>query len=176
MRYGKIAIFAVLFVVVALAGCGKKQVKTSDTGLDKIKMEEVEVKEMARDATPEQPVAIKKIEEIPQMKDAYFEFDSSNLTEQAREALAENAKWIKKNNKLRVMVEGHCDERGTIEYNLALGQRRATSVRNYLVSLGINADKVNTISYGEEKPVDASHNEAAWAKNRRAHIVSIIEK
>ena len=72
---------------------------------------------------------------------------------------------------MKIQIEGHCDERGTIEYNLALGERRANSAKNYLISLGISPDRISTISYGEEKPLDPGHNEEAWAKNRRAHTI-----
>jgi peptidoglycan-associated lipoprotein len=78
---------------------------------------------------------------------------------------------LKKYPKVKVQIEGHCDERGTIEYNLALGERRANSTKKYLISLGISADRISTISYGKERPLDPGHNEEAWAKNRRAHIV-----
>ena len=109
--------------------------------------------------------------ETPMLKDCHFEFDRYELTMQARRILAENAKILKKMSFSKVQIEGHCDERGTREYNLALGERRATSVKNYLASLGIPEKHISTISYGEEMPVDPSHNEAAWAKNRRAHII-----
>ena len=85
--------------------------------------------------------------------------------------LKENAELLKKYPKVKIQIEGHCDERGTNEYNLALGERRANSTKNYLVSLGISPDRISTISYGEEKPLDPGHNEEAWAKNRRAHTI-----
>jgi peptidoglycan-associated lipoprotein len=85
--------------------------------------------------------------------------------------LRENAALLKKYPNVKVQIEGHCDERGTIEYNLALGERRATSTKNYLVSLGISSDRISTITFGKEKPLDPGHHEEAWAKNRRAHTV-----
>jgi peptidoglycan-associated lipoprotein len=87
------------------------------------------------------------------------------------EILKENAALLHKYPKVKIQIEGHCDERGTNEYNLALGERRANSTRNYLISLGISPDRISTISYGEERPLDPGHNEEAWAKNRRAHFV-----
>lgn len=101
----------------------------------------------------------------------YFDFDKYNLTPNAREILADKAYWLKKNPSVKVYIEGHCDERGTNEYNLALGERRSNSAKTYLNSLGISPGRMGTISYGEERPVDPSRNEEAWAKNRRAHFV-----
>lgn len=109
--------------------------------------------------------------DIPGLQDCHFEFDKYNLTPQAMKIMSENAKILKNFPKAKIQVEGHCDERGTNEYNLALGERRASSVKNYLVSLGLPAMDISTISYGEEKPVDPGHDEDAWAKNRRAHII-----
>lgn len=101
----------------------------------------------------------------------YFATDRSDLQEEAREILARNAAWLRGHTEYAVVVEGHCDERNTEEYNLALGERRAESVRSYLVSLGVDTARVETISYGEERPVDPRNNEAAWSRNRRAEFV-----
>jgi peptidoglycan-associated lipoprotein len=105
------------------------------------------------------------------LKPVMFELDSSDLTPAAQKALEENASVLKKYPTWAVTVEGHCDERGTAEYNLALGERRAVSARAYLVSLGISADRLRIVSYGKEFPFDPGHDEAAYAKNRRAHFV-----
>ena len=105
------------------------------------------------------------------LKDIYFEFDKYDIRPKDEGVLKENAAWLKKNPNTRVQIEGHCDERGTVEYNLALGERRANYTKRYLVSLGIAPDRISTISYGKERPLDPGHNEEAWAKNRRAHIV-----
>ncbi len=101
----------------------------------------------------------------------YFAFDTSVLDMQAQELLKEKAAWMRDNPNADVVIEGHCDERGTNAYNLALGERRAESVKSFLVNLGIAPSRMTTISYGEEKPVDPGHNEEAWAKNRRATFV-----
>lgn len=101
-----------------------------------------------------------------------FEYDRASLTSEARTKLASNATWIK-NNQGTVQIEGHCDDRGTIEYNLALGERRAQTVKNYLVSLGIPTNRMTIISYGEEKPLVRGDSEDAWARNRRANFVPI---
>ncbi|HVN71624.1 MAG TPA: peptidoglycan-associated lipoprotein Pal [Desulfomonilia bacterium] len=102
--------------------------------------------------------------------DIYFEFDSFELTPEARKALANKATFLNSHPRIKTRIEGNCDERGTEEYNLALGERRAKAVQDYLVFLGISADRISTVSYGEERPVDPGHNETAWAKNRRAHF------
>jgi peptidoglycan-associated lipoprotein len=101
----------------------------------------------------------------------FYGFDSSDLDAQGQATLNANAELLKKYPGWTITIEGHCDERGTAEYNLALGERRALAARNYLVSLGISADRLRTISYGKEFPFDPGHNEEAWAKNRRAHFV-----
>jgi peptidoglycan-associated lipoprotein len=105
------------------------------------------------------------------LKPVYFELDSSDLTAANQKALDENAALMKRYSSWTVTVEGHCDERGTAEYNLALGERRAMAARAYLVSLGIAADRLRTVSYGKEFPFDPGHDESAFAKNRRAHFV-----
>jgi peptidoglycan-associated lipoprotein len=105
------------------------------------------------------------------LKPVYFELDSSDLSPVAQRALDENAALLKRYASWAVTVEGHCDERGTAEYNLALGERRAIAARAYLVSLGISADRLRTVSYGKEFPFDPGHDESAFAKNRRAHFV-----
>lgn len=106
----------------------------------------------------------------PVLATVYFAFDSAKLSPTAEETLKKNAEWLNANPNERIVIEGHCDERGTIQYNLALGQRRADSVFNYLRTLGVSPDRLRTISYGEEYPADPGHNEAAWAKNRRAEF------
>lgn len=105
------------------------------------------------------------------LKKVYFDFDKYELKENAREYIKENAKWLKANRDVRILIEGHCDERGTEDYNLALGYKRAKAVKNYLIRLGIAPERIDTVSYGEEFPEDPRHNEEAWAKNRRAVFV-----
>lgn len=100
----------------------------------------------------------------------YFEFDSSVLAPEAETVLRDKAQWLMDNPEISVIIEGHCDERGTNEYNLALGDKRAGSVKTYLINLGIDGSRLTVISYGEERPADPSHNEDAWAKNRRVHF------
>lgn len=105
-----------------------------------------------------------------QDKDIHFEYDSSQLSSMAKFLIKDKADWLKANAGVSVTIEGHCDERGTTDYNLALGERRAAAVKAYLVNLGVAASRLNTISYGEEKPVDMGKTEASYRKNRRAHF------
>ena len=105
------------------------------------------------------------------LRPLFFALDSSDVGPDGQQVLQANAAVLKKYPGMQITIEGHCDERGTAEYNLALGERRALSAKNYLVSLGIPADKVKTVSYGKEFPFDAGHDDKAWSNNRRAHFV-----
>ena len=107
---------------------------------------------------------------LKEVTDAFFDYDSANIRQDAREALQKDADWLKNYPQARVTIEGHCDERGSTEYNLALGQRRANAVKEYLVSLGISADRLSTTSWGKEKPFCSESNEACWQQNRRGHF------
>jgi peptidoglycan-associated lipoprotein len=123
---------------------------------------------------PEDTVAARSLDELNRdspLKPVFYELDSTELSQSAQQALQENADILRKYANWQITIEGHCDERGTPEYNLALGERRAITARDYLVSLGIPAARVKTVSYGKEFPFDPGHNDAAWAKNRRAHFV-----
>jgi peptidoglycan-associated lipoprotein len=105
------------------------------------------------------------------LADVRFEYDRYDLREDARQTLQQNANWLKENPAAKVEIEGHCDDRGTVEYNLALGAKRAKSAKDYLSSLGIGAERLSTISYGEELPLCRDATEDCWARNRRAHFV-----
>jgi peptidoglycan-associated lipoprotein len=108
------------------------------------------------------------------VRDAFFPYAEGTLDGDAQDALQTSATWLKgEGNGYNLLVEGHCDERGTEQYNLALGDRRANTAKDYLVTLGINGGRIRTVSYGEERPFDEGHDEAAWAKNRRAHLVLV---
>lgn len=120
---------------------------------------------------PELSAKGKEFVETESLTDVFFDYDEYNIRPDAKTALNKNAKWLRRYGGVEIQVEGHCDERGSNEYNLALGQRRATSVRNYLVSLGVNPEQIYTISYGEERPFALGHNEKAWAQNRRGHFL-----
>ena len=105
------------------------------------------------------------------LTDAYFDYDQSDLRDDARTALSGNAQWLKRYPSIQILVEGHCDERGTSAYNLALGDRRANAARDYVASLGISAARVRTVSYGKERPFCTESSESCWQQNRRAHFV-----
>jgi peptidoglycan-associated lipoprotein len=122
----------------------------------------------------EDPMSAKSIDDLNRdspFQPAFYGYDSSELSAEARAALDANAETLKKYPSWTITIEGHCDERGTAEYNLALGERRAVAAQSYFVSLGISANRVRTVSYGKEFPFDPGHDEAAWARNRRAHII-----
>ncbi|MBJ6725624.1 peptidoglycan-associated lipoprotein Pal [Geomesophilobacter sediminis] len=108
-----------------------------------------------------------------ELQKIYFAFDSAELTQESRDALSKNADYLKNNTAVKIRIEGNCDERGSDEYNLALGERRAKAAKDYLETLGIPSDRLATISYGEERPADPGHNEEAWTKNRRDEFVII---
>ena len=105
------------------------------------------------------------------MRDVFFEYDKANIRDDQKAALNDNVSWLKANSRVRITVEGHCDERGTAEYNLGLGDRRAKTVKEYLQAAGIPADRIATISYGKERPFVLGHDESAWKWNRRGHFV-----
>ena len=114
----------------------------------------------------------KKMEgEKSPLSDIFFAYDQSFLSEEAQSILERNAGWLRSHSEPQILVEGHCDERGSVEYNLALGERRAQSVKDYLINMGIGKDRLYTISYGKERPFAFGHTEEAWAQNRRAHFL-----
>jgi peptidoglycan-associated lipoprotein len=121
----------------------------------------------------EKPISEMTLEEINAaefLKNIYFEFDKYNLTDEAVLQLETNGRWLMENTSVKVIIEGHCDERGTEEYNLALGERRANSARDFLIRMGVSSDRLMTASYGESRPMDPRHTENAWSLNRRAHF------
>ena len=105
------------------------------------------------------------------LKDVFFDYDMANIRDDQKAALNDNVGWLKVNTRAKLLVEGHCDERGTAEYNLGLGERRAKAVKDYLIAAGIAADRISTISYGKERPFVLGHDESAWKWNRRGHFV-----
>ncbi len=167
----KLLVLCLVIAAVAVTGCGRKKTQitpdltsdadttrsagpesTTGTGLPDIEQERVFFQKLSEAGT------------------VYFAYDSSELNPTSLATLKQNAEIIKQMPNALVQIEGHCDERGTQEYNLALGERRALAVRDYLIRLGVSGDRLVTISYGEEDPADPGQNEAAWAKNRRAEF------
>jgi peptidoglycan-associated lipoprotein len=127
---------------------------------------------VAPEAVPSAAPGIAVTEETKSMfDDVRFDFDKSEVREDGRQTCRVVADYLKKNPRAKLLIEGHCDERGTAEYNMALGERRATAVMTYLVSLGVSKAGLSTVSFGKEKPLDPGHDEEGWAKNRRAHFV-----
>jgi peptidoglycan-associated lipoprotein len=159
-------IMLIALIAIALGGCGcfEQQVK-GETPPPTPPPAQV----VAPEAKPEVPVAPPVVE----LRDIGFDFDKYNIKETETAVLKSNAGWFNANTGKKVRIEGHCDERGTVEYNLVLGQKRADSTKNFLANLGVDGKLIETVSYGKEKPLDPSHNEDAWAKNRRAHFVPI---
>lgn len=187
----------VLVSIVLLAGCGRQagtvepepaddmmaseddammEDMDSETALSE---EEIAERAIMAEEQARQAEAMRQAE-IAQMaaaafvnEDVHFAFDSSLLDAQAERVLEQKAAWLQDNADATVQIEGHCDERGTSAYNLALGERRANSVQEYLTVLGVDPARLSTISYGEEQPLDPGHDEAAWSRNRRAHFVIV---
>ena len=176
----------IIFVGFLTPSCGKKELKSEPVMSEDEARRKAE--EEARKREQERQAAIREEElkedqlrteservqsarEMFENEDILFEFDSASLSVEAQEILRAKAAWLRENPRARVMIEGHCDERGTNEYNLALGDRRAFSSKSFLVDLGIADSRLTTISYGEEQPIDSRATEDAWAQNRRAHFV-----
>ncbi len=129
---------------------------------------------MPPEPLPSDDVAARSLDDLNRdspLRPVFYDYDSSDVNDASRAILQANAAVLKKYPSWVVTIEGHCDERGTAEYNLALGERRAVSARQYLISLGIDGNRLRTVSYGSEFPFDPGHNETAWGRNRRAHFV-----
>jgi len=155
---------ALLFVVPVMLFSVSCQKKVVDATPEPVVEEKVVV-------TEKEEVVVYKAPDVVMQEDIYFAFDKSTLTPAAQDNLLRKAEWLRENPDATVTIEGHCDDRGTNEYNLALGDRRAESAKAFLVDLGIDSMRLTTISYGEERPVDPRNTEEAWAKNRRDHFV-----
>lgn len=171
-----------LLVIAFFASC-RKQVEEAPPPPPQVKeqpkVEKVEKPPVQEPVLTEEEIFAKKtLEELnaeAPMNMIHFDFDKFFVRDDAKSVLELNAAWLKKWTSVKVLIEGHCDERGTEEYNLALGEKRAKSTFDYLVTLGISADRLKTISYGKSQPLDTGSNEIAWDKNRRAKF-TIIEK
>ncbi|MDA8432332.1 MAG: peptidoglycan-associated lipoprotein Pal [Nitrospiraceae bacterium] len=174
----------VVFALVAFAAAGCAQKAVTKPEAEKT-TEQKEAAEKAPEKVTEQKTAAKEsvtsmekettgMEETEGLfKDLLFDFDKYDVKDEYKPELKSIAEWMTKHAGAKLSIEGHCDERGTNEYNLALGDKRAKAVKDYLVSLGVPSDRLETISYGEEKPLCTEHTEDCWAKNRRAHFVAL---
>lgn len=191
----KLCLLLILPVLLFTVSCAKKPVQTTDAAVRDIDGDEAarlaaqkaeEARRQAEQAArleeerlqDEEMDARRRVEQERlaakrrfEFQDIYFSFDRSDLSAAAQAVLREKSVWLWENPSASVVIEGHCDERGTTEYNLALGERRAESAKRFLTDLGINPSRLTTVSYGEEKPLDPRHAKDAWAKNRRAHFV-----
>jgi peptidoglycan-associated lipoprotein len=168
MMIKKLMWAAALIALVAVAGCGGKKAMdepapATDTSAPAV--------EETRETPVETPMTPSTELDPAAISDVFFDFDSYALSSEAKGTLEGNARELKRATTGNVTIEGHCDERGTKAYNLALGEKRANAAKEYLVALGVSAARINTVSYGKERPFDPGHDESAWAKNRRAHFV-----
>ncbi len=174
--YGPVVLLA---SVLMLWGCPKKAEVTAAP--EAAPAAQPAQEKPATAATPttkeEQPKATMEEQAAPEagLQPIYFDFDRSFIRSDARPVMKANADWLKAHPTAKIKIEGNCDERGTIEYNQALGQRRATSAKKYLTDLGISSGRISLISYGKEKPICTEHNEDCWQKNRRDDLVVVTE-
>jgi peptidoglycan-associated lipoprotein len=169
-------LLVMVFVAFSLAGCGcfmqaqKGEAPPPKPPEAQKVMPPAEKKEVpVPPAAPPPPAPVA----APMLNNIYFDFDRYNIRPGDAEILKKNLDWFKANSSTKVRIEGNCDERGTVEYNLALGQKRADAAKNYLTGLGVDGSKLDTISYGKERPVCTEHNEGCWAQNRRDAFVPI---
>ncbi len=183
-----VMVVSLLTFSVVLAGCAKRPATTAAVAPPPTGAAVTSPPQPAAPLAPAQPTtpptatappttapatrpSPKEFVSIPELKDIYFDFDKYDIRPEDAKTLDANAAWLKSNPNHLVLIEGHCDERGTNEYNLALGERRAKAAMNYLVSQGVQAGRITIISYGEERPVCTEHTEACWAKNRHDHFL-----
>jgi len=168
MQMFKIAL-VVMFVISGLVGCAKPAAQPEEAAVDMSQQQEAKV---ADDKSMQEEV-VPSHDHMAGMKRIHFNFDQFTLSSEARQTLGANAKYLNAMSDVKVVIEGHCDERGSDEYNLALGESRALAAKSYLVSLGVSAKRLSVISYGEEKALVDAANEEAWAQNRRAEFKAV---
>lgn len=173
------AIILVLAAAVSFAACGKKTPPPAPPPPPPVAPEppppappppKPEVKPQVDEYARLKAMASDEIDRLGLLQEVYFDYDKSDIREADRAAMSKNADTLKKFDFLKVTLEGHCDERGTVDYNLALGERRARAAYDYLISLGVPAERLRTVSYGKEIPVCTESSEACWQKNRRAKL------
>ncbi len=169
---GMLLLFAIL--AFSLAGCGCFiQAQKGEAPPPKPPEEQKMVAPAEKQEVPMPPPPPAPVAAVPGLNNIYFDFDKYNIRPGDADILNKNLDWFKANPSTKVRIEGNCDERGTVEYNLALGQKRADSAKNYLTGLGVDAKMLDTISYGKERPVCTEHNEGCWSQNRRDAFVPV---
>jgi peptidoglycan-associated lipoprotein len=193
-------VMVLTFGALVSGGCAKKEIVRADEAAPAVRttvppaapevVRPMPAEEAKPSAATQQPLAetptremVVKQEPVPkeaqvselqtELQKIYFNFDSADLSEDSRRILSKNAEDLAKQPSVKIRIEGNCDERGSDEYNMALGERRAKAAKDYLVSLGVQPERISILTYGEEKPVDPGHDEAAWAKNRRDEFVIV---
>jgi peptidoglycan-associated lipoprotein len=171
------AVLVVLICVAGLVGCASTQPAATPQAQAPQQVTPTDMDQQGQAATADQGRLQQEVvpshDAIAAMERIYFDFDQFTLDAEARRVLGNNAKYLQAHGATKVVIEGHCDERGSDEYNLALGESRALAAKNYLISLGVSASRLSVISYGEEKPLVKGANEAAWAQNRRAEFKAV---
>jgi peptidoglycan-associated lipoprotein len=182
-RSNVVSLVLILALVAAAGGCKKKAVETApEPAAEDARPTpappppQKEVKDDFPSQEPfgtkdQEPTDIHELNRLGVLRTVYFAFDSSELSPSAQSTLRDNAQWLKAHPNYRFVIQGHCDERGTIEYNLALGDRRGSAARDYLVSLGIERSRARVVTFGEERPAIQGHDESAWSQNRRAEFL-----
>jgi peptidoglycan-associated lipoprotein len=182
-------VLVLLAIGLILIGCSQRKVvqpepalqqqptvtpqKTTERPAEVKPEEKITEQQFAKIETKEEPT--KYIEERGLFEDIHFDYDMYDIRPETKPILQNIASWLLKNKSAKILIEGHCDERGTNEYNLALGDRRAKAARDYLIALGVASNRIEMLSYGEERPLCTEHTEECWAKNRRAHFVVLKE-
>jgi peptidoglycan-associated lipoprotein len=184
MNRGRNLLLMIMAATLVTAACAKKPPKTTDVSADPVTSTTAPTDVAAAprpsntDTAAYDPLSDPDIAKLNDylksqglLGDVFFDFDKAELREDARERLSRNAQWLREHPQFEVTIEGHCDERGTNEYNLSLAERRAGVARDYITSLGVTSGRLRSISYGEERPQCTASSESCWAMNRRAHFV-----
>jgi peptidoglycan-associated lipoprotein len=187
MRRAFLCVILVVFAMVSVTGCRSRRAvppPQTQPPVERVEVPATPVSPPSDDfVTPDTDVMPNDLSELTRMahergwiSDAFFAFDESTLDASARAALTRSAEWLRQNTQYAIRLEGHCDERGTEQYNFALGERRASAAADFLAAQGVDRSRISTVSYGESRPFSEGSHEAAWAQNRRAHLVIVARR